>query len=115
LCGAEPTNKTGRPYCDPCRAASKRRQSRSHNLRPYGIGIEDYERMLAEQDGKCAICDTTEPGHGYDVFVVDHDHRTGRNRGLLCRDCNSGIGLLGDEPRQLRSAADYIERYRILT
>lgn len=110
-CGASPTNRTGIPYCDPCRDASKQRQKRAHNLRPYGIGIADYERMLAEQGGACAICRVTEPGRGRAVFAVDHDHDTDRVRGLLCLSCNVAIGLLRDSPAVLRAAALYLEEH----
>lgn len=68
--------------------------------------------MAVDQDGRCAICSTTEPGHGHVVFVVDHCHQTGKVRGLLCRNCNAAIGLLGDDPKVLRVAAVYIERNR---
>lgn len=111
-CGAVPVNRTGVPNCAACRSASKQRQARARNLRPYGLQIADYERMLADQDGQCAICDRTDPGHGHIVFVVDHCHETGRIRGLLCRNCNSAIGLLGDDPKMIRRAATYIERNR---
>lgn len=111
-CGAAPTNRTGRPYCDPCRVASRQRQARAHSLRPYGIGIADYEAMLERQGGRCAICRADEPGHGHVVFAVDHDHETGGNRGLLCRNCNTAIGLLRDDPEVIRGAATYIENSR---
>lgn len=52
----------------------------------------------------CAICRTPEE------LVGDHDHKTGKPRGILCRNCNLAIGNMHDEPRRLRAAADYIER-----
>ena len=60
----------------------------------YGITVDDFDRMLRDQDGKCAICGTTEPGGRRGVFAVDHDHQTGRVRGLLCFPCNRRLGVL---------------------
>ena len=76
----------------------------------FGIGREDYERMLAEQDGKCAICGTDQPYPNKRIknFAVDHDHRTGKIRALLCSTCNTGIGHLKHSPDLLRKAADYL-------
>lgn len=67
--------------------------------------------MHADQHGECAICQvplTIEPGRQGDAAHVDHDHTTGRVRGLLCVTCNSGIGHLDDDPYLLRKAADYL-------
>jgi hypothetical protein len=66
--------------------------------------------MLAKQNGVCAICgkrpEDDRLGHG---LAVDHDHVTGVNRGLLCRDCNIGIGKLGDSISGLMRAVRYLE------
>ncbi len=69
-------------------------------------------KLHAEQDGCCAIC-----GSGVELGerssgtgVVDHDHESGLIRALLCKDCNTGIGHLKDNPDILRAAADYIEK-----
>lgn len=59
----------------------------------YGIGIEDYDRMLDSQGGKCAICGADRPGKAHKNFAVDHCHATGRVRGLLCVRCNVGLGF----------------------
>jgi hypothetical protein len=61
--------------------------------------------MFAQQDGKCAICKLISK----QKLCVDHDHSTGKVRGLLCKKCNWGIGLFGDKPNFLRTAADYLE------
>ena len=55
--------------------------------RRYGIGIEEYDAMVAAQDGRCLICDRERK------LVVDHEHETGRVRGLLCITCNSQLGF----------------------
>jgi hypothetical protein len=61
----------------------------------YGIGNADYENMLKEQNGKCKICKSVDPKRkGQIYFSVDHDHKTGKVRGLLCVTCNTLVGLL---------------------
>jgi hypothetical protein len=77
--------------------------------RLYDIGIDDYRDMLATQDGKCAICGGEPFGRRLDV---DHDHESGRVRGLLCSKCNSGIGSLNDDPDLIDKAAAYLRRVR---
>ncbi len=77
-----------------------------------GITADDYDRMLGEQRGRCAVCESTDPGHGHKVFVVDHDHVTNHVRALLCRNCNSAIGLLQDDPKVIAAAAAYVKRHR---
>jgi len=111
-CGDAPTNRTGIPYCDACRNNAKREQARTRVLRPYGISLKDYDQLLTAQRGRCAICGTTDPGHGHKVFAIDHCHEGGYVRGLLCRNCNSAIGLLQDSPDVIEAAARYVRRTR---
>jgi hypothetical protein len=75
----------------------------------YGISLVEYEKLLAEQGGQCAVCHGTKTRNGY-RFAVDHDHVSGKVRGLLCDTCNRAIGLLKDDPAVLRAAASYLER-----
>lgn len=77
----------------------------------YGLTIDEYDTMLLEQNSSCAICETTTPTGKWKVFAVDHDHTTGDVRGLLCNECNRGIGLLKDNASLLRKAADYLDSY----
>lgn len=79
----------------------------NHLARSYRLAPTDYDRLLVEQEGVCAICARV-PGR----LEVDHDHGTGAIRGLLCGPCNRGIGALGDSPALLRAAADYLETRR---
>lgn len=80
--------------------------------RTYGITIDDYERMLSDQGGCCAICHRPETGcAAKKYFSVDHCHETGKVRGLLCSMCNLAIGYLNDHPGVIRRAAEYIERH----
>lgn len=62
----------------------------------YGLSELDYDRLLASQSGRCAICKSEEPGGRWDRFAVDHCHETGVVRGLLCIRCNRLLGRLGD-------------------
>lgn len=72
----------------------------------YGISEEDYNRILSKQDGKCAICKKP-----LDRPYVDHNHITKCARGLLCKNCNFGLGQFKDSPEILRKASEYLERY----
>lgn len=71
----------------------------------YGLTPKDYNALLASQGGVCAIC-RRRPAHR---LCVDHDHQTGKVRGLLCACCNGGVGQFRDDPTLLRLAADYLE------
>ena len=97
-------------------ARNKRMMSdrqRKYQLRDkYGITEADYEEMLLLQEGRCAICKTDTPTGKWKRFAVDHCHHTGVVRGLLCNECNRGMGLLRDNPTLLREAANYLENYK---
>jgi hypothetical protein len=90
---------------------SNRERYNNYNLkRAWGITREQYENMLLNQGGKCAICNSATPG-GRGRFHIDHDHATGKIRGLLCNHCNTGIGNLFDNISILHSAIGYLERH----
>src|SRR5688572_1686258 len=76
--------------------------------RHFGLSPEDYDALLREQGGRCAIC-RLKPPPGQ-VLSVDHDHGTGKIRGLLCKPCNTGLALFKDRPLLLRGAALYLRR-----
>jgi len=79
----------------------------------FNISLEEYERMLSAQDSVCAICkqpETHKRNGKLKALAVDHNHKTGEIRGLLCSDCNTGIGKLKDDPEVLRSAIQYLTR-----
>jgi hypothetical protein len=75
----------------------------------YGITTDEYDAFYKSQDGKCAICGCIKP-EPEKCFAVDHNHNTGNIRGLLCSNCNTGIGMLQDNSDLLRIAADYLEK-----
>ncbi len=78
----------------------------------YGITLEDYDNMLKEQGGCCAICGSSDSKcHGRMNFAVDHCHETGKVRGLLCNDCNRALGLFQDSSEILDKAVKYLETH----
>ena len=82
---------------------------RSHNLKyAYGITTEQYGLILQEQNYQCMICKADQCNTGQN-FAVDHDHKTGAVRGLLCQACNTALGKFKDNPELLRRAARYLE------
>lgn len=106
-----------RSYSDP-RRSDREVSDLAHlrHLRTYGITPDDYAEMLARQGGVCAICRQPEtrasrrsrrPGR----LSVDHDHQTGRVRGLLCHKCNMLIGNFGDSPARAQWFADHMAEY----
>lgn len=78
-----------------------------HLRRTFGLTPDDDDRMLAEQGGGCAICGRT-PKPGKHLHV-DHDHETGRVRGLLCFGCNVGVGSLQHDERRIQRAIAYLD------
>lgn len=81
---------------------------RARTLRVYGLSVADYDRLLAQQGGRCAICDGDKP-YGKS-FHVDHCHATGRVRGLLCKRCNNGLGFFDDDRERMAKAIGYLQR-----
>jgi len=89
---------------NPDRAAAIKLQYR------YGVSLADYNAMLETQDDSCAICGRTAEEEGQRL-AVDHDHDTDEVRGLLCGNCNRAIGLFQHDPKLLRGATIYLERW----
>lgn len=77
--------------------------------RRYGITPDEYDDILADQGGACACCGASDAGH-HGTFHVDHEHSTGKVRGLLCSNCNTGIGKLGDDLPGVLRAVNYLLR-----
>lgn len=81
---------------------------RHHHLRTsYGLSPEKYEEMVCSQEQKCAICGNTSEGES---LHVDHNHHTGKIRGLLCRSCNTKLVAIEDR-EFLQSALRYLDKY----
>lgn len=82
--------------------------------RRFGISLYDYGQMLLKQEGTCAICKGTYAGHRNGepkALAVDHDHATGKVRGLLCEACNQGLGKFQDSAEVLLKAAEYLKKH----
>jgi hypothetical protein len=94
----------------PGRAIYLRAIRNAHLKRQYEITVDEYNEMLANQHGVCAICNTTCPS--FDNLAVDHNHATGKVRGLLCKPCNTGLGAFKDRPDLLNLAIIYLEANR---
>ena len=76
----------------------------------FGITPAEYDLLLKEQGGKCKICGAISSVNGHRL-AIDHDHTTGKIRGLLCKACNAAIGYLGDNPVLAEKAAIYLREY----
>ncbi|MFI9528336.1 endonuclease VII domain-containing protein [Micromonospora rosaria] len=105
------TKPSGRhSYCKPCHNARGKETAQRlyggtreyHLRRRYGIGQQDVDALRREQGGVCAVCGDPDPEH------VDHDHRTGWVRGILCFNCNGGLGQFRDSPARLARAITYL-------
>jgi len=94
------------------REENRKSLSDGERKRRFGITPEQYAEMFQSQNGVCAICNQPETATRLGkvkALAVDHCHKSGAIRGLLCADCNTGIGKLKDDPEVLRSAARYLE------
>lgn len=78
----------------------------NRRLKRRGATQKMYDVLYEAQHGCCAIC--SEPEEKFSWLCIDHDHVTGRVRGLLCPNCNRGLGLLGDSEHLLQKAKDYL-------
>ena len=83
----------------------------AHVKKSYGVDISGIDSLVASQNNKCPICGNGF-GEGRRRRHIDHDHKTGQIRSILCSNCNLGIGYFLDDPHVLRAAADYIEIHK---
>jgi hypothetical protein len=106
----ECTRAYNRDYTKRNPEANRLRARRSRVKAKYGITWQERDQMIAEQGGKCAICQ--EPFTSTKTTHIDHCHGSKGVRGILCWPCNIGLGNYRDNPDRLRAAADYLERYQ---
>lgn len=85
-----------------------RAKRRSDNLAKYGLSVEQYDELWAAQKQRCKLCSEDKPRGG--KWVVDHCHDTGVVRGIICNQCNIGLGHFSDDPAKLQAAIDYLQR-----
>lgn len=101
-------------YCKLCRSEQKKKQYKCRLAGKYGITIQDYNKMLIEQNGRCAICSSEDPKGRGSNFHIDHNHATHKVRALLCANCNTGIGLFLEDVGIMRRAISYLEKHQQL-
>ena len=117
---ASRSDRKRNPYISECRICRNKRDRRGTPQR-HGITVDQWEKMLADQGGVCAICGTDDPAGRHGVWQIDHDHSCCPGpyscgkcvRGLLCGKCNPAIAMFLDEPITIRRAADYLEAYHL--
>ena len=91
-------------------------QRGAHLLRTYGLSNDEYQALRQTQNSCCAICNTSEDTvfsvgkHSHTKLYVDHDHVTGKVRGLLCHSCNTLLGKANDDTSLLLKSIHYLER-----
>lgn len=85
--------------------APKRYHPTAANLEKYNLSEEEFEEMYDRQAGRCFICESNP------IQAIDHCHRSGHVRGLLCRRCNMGLGYFRDQPDRLRQAIQYLHTF----
>jgi hypothetical protein len=105
-------------YCKQCKIDMNRenyaknrhkhidQRKNSHLIKTYGITLQEYKRLLSKQEGVCAICKCRDK---HTKLVVDHDHKTGEIRGLLCNSCNRAIGYFGDDVVRIKNSISYLK------
>ena len=103
-------NKNQRIYLE----KNRDKQRAAHIRRTYGIEWSDYLALFIKQGGECAICKTKlathqQDGNSYEIAHIDHDHESGKIRGLLCNKCNSALGYFNDSALLCKLASQYLE------
>lgn len=95
----------------PKREIELRQRQNRHLVRSYGITLEEYEALFTKQNGECAICHKKDGGvnqHRSKKLAVDHNHINNVVRGLLCENCNRGVGMFKDSVILLQKAINYL-------
>ena len=80
----------------------------NHLQKTFGLTLTDFTSLLTKQKGTCAICNSNTPG-GRGTWHVDHCHESGTIRGLLCMNCNQGLGRFHDNTTFLQNAINYLQ------
>jgi hypothetical protein len=81
-----------------------------HLRRKYGITVPEYDELMRRQGSVCACCGSA--NGGVRAFHLDHDHRTGKVRGILCNNCNAALGLIRDDPEIALAMANYLKKHK---
>lgn len=107
---SERRNARQKQYWADLPAAEKAKRNRQGTLGVYGVSIAQFDQLLQKQKGVCALCKSPPSGKKTSHLQIDHDHKTGRIRGLLCNECNTALGRLGDDVKGLSRALKYLMR-----
>jgi len=91
-----------------CRVCMEKRKYKAFIKKTYNFSYDEYEDMFDKQDGKCAICESKMGNSKTSRLFVDHCHDTLKVRGLLCGNCNHGLGHFKDSPKLLQRAIKYL-------
>ena len=91
-----------------CKSCDEHRKYKRFIKKTYDITYEDYEELLEQQNYHCAICESKISSSRTSRLFIDHNHNTGKVRGLLCSACNHGLGLFKDSPKLLKKAISYL-------
>lgn len=86
------------------------KRQRRYTLSVHGVTPQQFDKLLKKQKGLCALCKQEPTGKRTKVLQVDHDHKTGKIRGLLCNECNTALGRLGDDVKGLNRALKYLKK-----
>ena len=113
VCGTEKPLYDFRLRKDTGRHRSECKQCESNRLRLRDTGwhTEEVEKAYLEQHGRCAICGCVLDVNSMSVMVCDHNHKTGKHRGLLCTNCNLGLGHFKEDIETLEGAISYLQRH----
>lgn len=98
------TDEERQAYADH-RREQQRGPNRKRIIKQYGLTVEERDRIWKAQGECCAVC-----SHDEGVMTHDHNHYTGKFRGIICQRCNTALGMALDDPATLRALADYLDR-----
>lgn len=90
------------------RESYQRVKRKAHVKAKYGVSLEWIDEQLEQQDNKCTLCDTQL--HKGKNIAIDHCHKTGIVRGIICRPCNSAMGMFNDNPALIERAIEYLKK-----
>jgi Recombination endonuclease VII len=100
--------RRNRTYCKENKDSINKQVRESYRQKKYGISPKEWEVLFNSQNGRCAICETGKLGKNH--WHTDHDHQTGRIRGILCSNCNTALGLLKDDITRLEKSIEYLRK-----
>lgn len=107
----ERTSVYNKKYADENPELMKAKDRKNSLMRFWGMEQEEFDALLAKQGGTCALCSKTE-SNPHKRLCIDHDHATGKIRGLLCDHHNRALGLMNDSINELEAGIKYLKSHR---